>query len=75
MIESQAWWQMSIIPALGRLRQEEFKFEDSLGCKARSRPDGDTQQDLSQEKGRWAIVSVVSIPCLKCSAKLLLPAC
>jgi hypothetical protein len=28
---SRAWWYTSIIPALRRLRQENFKFETSLG--------------------------------------------
>jgi hypothetical protein len=29
-MEGQVWWCKSIISALGRLRQEEHKFEDSL---------------------------------------------
>jgi hypothetical protein len=28
---SQGWWYMSVIPALGRLRQEDSKFKVSLG--------------------------------------------
>jgi hypothetical protein len=26
---------MSVIPALRKLRQEDYEFEDSLGCKVR----------------------------------------
>jgi hypothetical protein len=29
---SQVWWHMSVIPALGRLRQEDSEFEVILGC-------------------------------------------
>jgi hypothetical protein len=29
---SQAWWQTSVILALGRLRQEDYEFKVSLGC-------------------------------------------
>jgi hypothetical protein len=25
------WWYKSVIPALGRLRQEDHEFKDSLG--------------------------------------------
>jgi hypothetical protein len=28
---SQTWWYISIIPALGRLWQEDLKFKASLG--------------------------------------------
>jgi hypothetical protein len=28
---SQAWWCTPILPALRRLRQEDWKFKDSLG--------------------------------------------
>jgi ubiquinone/menaquinone biosynthesis C-methylase UbiE len=28
---SWAWWCMSIIPTLGRLRQEDYKFKAGLG--------------------------------------------
>jgi uncharacterized protein YceK len=28
----QAWWCIVIIPALGRLRQEDLEFKASLGC-------------------------------------------
>jgi hypothetical protein len=33
---SQTWWHMPIIPALGRLKQEDHKFEASLGYIVRS---------------------------------------
>jgi hypothetical protein len=29
------WWHTSIIPALGRLRQEDYEFKTSLGYIAR----------------------------------------
>jgi hypothetical protein len=32
----QAWWYMSITPALRRLRMKELNFKDNLGYKARS---------------------------------------
>jgi hypothetical protein len=32
---SWAWWHMPVIQALGRLRQEDHEFKDSLGCIAR----------------------------------------
>jgi hypothetical protein len=32
---SRAWWHTPIIPILGRLRQEDNEFEDSLGYIAR----------------------------------------
>jgi hypothetical protein len=32
---SERWWFMPIIPALGRLRKEDRKFEVSLGYLAR----------------------------------------
>jgi hypothetical protein len=25
------WWHISVIPAFGRLKQEDHEFEDSLG--------------------------------------------
>jgi hypothetical protein len=31
LLPRQAWWLMPVIPALGRLRQENLKFEVSLG--------------------------------------------
>jgi hypothetical protein len=27
-----AWWRTSVIPALGKIRQEDCEFESSLGC-------------------------------------------
>jgi hypothetical protein len=30
------WWHLPVIPALGRLRQEELEFEASLDYTARS---------------------------------------
>jgi hypothetical protein len=30
-MDSQAWWYTPVIPALGRLRQEDHDFEASLG--------------------------------------------
>jgi hypothetical protein len=35
--QSWAWWFMPIIPAVGRLRQEDHEFQASLGVIARSR--------------------------------------
>jgi hypothetical protein len=35
---NQAWWFMLIIPALGRLWQEDRKFKASLGYMESSRP-------------------------------------
>jgi hypothetical protein len=34
-IHHREWWHTLVIPALGRLRQEELKFEASLGCRMR----------------------------------------
>jgi hypothetical protein len=28
---SQAWWCTSVIPAFGRVRQEDYEFEASVG--------------------------------------------
>jgi hypothetical protein len=33
---SMAWWFTPVIPALGRLRQEDHEFEANLGSIARS---------------------------------------
>jgi hypothetical protein len=35
---SQAWWCTPVIPALGRLRQEDHKFQTSLGYTMRPCP-------------------------------------
>jgi hypothetical protein len=32
------WWCMLVIPALGRLRQEDLEFKASLGCIVNLRP-------------------------------------
>jgi hypothetical protein len=32
----QAWWYLSVIPAVRRQRQENYEFQDSLSCIARS---------------------------------------
>jgi hypothetical protein len=32
---SEAWWHMSVNPALGSQRQEDLKFEASLGYTAK----------------------------------------
>jgi hypothetical protein len=32
------WWGMPVIPALGRVRQEDLGFEDILGNMVSSRP-------------------------------------
>jgi hypothetical protein len=29
-LQSWTWWFMAVIPAFGKLRQEDFKFESSL---------------------------------------------
>jgi hypothetical protein len=34
-VKNQAWWHMPVIPALGRLRQEDHEFEAILGYTAR----------------------------------------
>lgn len=39
-----AWWWMLVIPALKRLRPEDFKLKPSLGCIERD--------SISQERGR-----------------------
>jgi hypothetical protein len=31
MAYNQVWWYLPVIPALGRLRQEDLQFETSLG--------------------------------------------
>ena len=47
---SQAWWRMPVILVLGRMRQEDYKFEASLGYLTRPcltvkmRRDGDIAQ-------------------------------
>jgi hypothetical protein len=43
LLQSQAWWYMPVIPALGRLRQEDLVFEASLSyivklCVKKSKP-------------------------------------
>jgi hypothetical protein len=35
-MKSQVWWHTPIIPALGRPRQEDYKFKASLGYRAKS---------------------------------------
>jgi hypothetical protein len=35
MIKNWTWWFTPVIPALGRMRQEDREFEASLGCIAR----------------------------------------
>jgi hypothetical protein len=37
MFLSQMWWYMSVIPALERLRQEEYKLKASLSYIVSSR--------------------------------------
>jgi hypothetical protein len=32
---SQVWWPMAAIPALGRLRHEDHKFQSSMGYMVR----------------------------------------
>jgi hypothetical protein len=34
-IDSWVWWCISVVPVLGRLRQEDHKFKASLGYKLR----------------------------------------
>jgi hypothetical protein len=46
---SQVWWQTPIIPALGRLRQEDLEFKASLGFIASSGQPGLHNETLSQK--------------------------
>jgi hypothetical protein len=34
---SQTWWGMPVIPALGKLRQEDLKFQANLGYTKKSK--------------------------------------
>jgi hypothetical protein len=36
IIKSQLWWYTPVIPALRRLKQEDYKFKASLGLTLRS---------------------------------------
>jgi hypothetical protein len=50
------WWLSSVIPALVRLRQEDWKFKASLGCIARPCLKNKTKQKVKQPKCLWSNV-------------------
>jgi hypothetical protein len=47
---SKEWWHTPVIPALGRLRQENHEFEASLGYIPSSRSTWAVNKTLSQKQ-------------------------
>jgi hypothetical protein len=64
-VESQGWYHMPAIPALGRLRQEDPKFDASLGYTAKlcfkKKREGREDIPVQWDNSKWSNICVIVV--------------